>query len=189
MSGEVWYGVGPKDVFPETFGPFLLGKPKKTASWRGMCLMCFLMTRRRGLGCWASEGFGALTPASYCQRPRNRRGPIPQILALLRPRRRDSKAAMRRKRSVEGVVYWAIVLSSSTLYTFVEAVKKRFSRITRWIAKKINASKRRIRHDLAQGKGSSTLEVTQILRIVWFFYSLVRPRPHEPGLRLCEMET
>ena len=25
MSGEVWYGVGPKDVFPETFGPFLLG--------------------------------------------------------------------------------------------------------------------------------------------------------------------
>jgi isocitrate dehydrogenase kinase/phosphatase len=25
MSGEVWYHVGPKDVFPETFGPFLLG--------------------------------------------------------------------------------------------------------------------------------------------------------------------
>ena len=25
MSGEVWYKVGPKDVFPETFGPFLLG--------------------------------------------------------------------------------------------------------------------------------------------------------------------
>jgi isocitrate dehydrogenase kinase/phosphatase len=25
MSGEVWYRVGPKDVFPETFGPFLLG--------------------------------------------------------------------------------------------------------------------------------------------------------------------
>ena len=25
MSGEVWYSVGPKDVFPETFGPFLLG--------------------------------------------------------------------------------------------------------------------------------------------------------------------
>lgn len=25
MSGEVWYTVGPKDVFPETFGPFLLG--------------------------------------------------------------------------------------------------------------------------------------------------------------------
>jgi len=25
MSGEVWYAVGPKDVFPETFGPFLLG--------------------------------------------------------------------------------------------------------------------------------------------------------------------
>ena len=23
--GEVWYPVGPKDVFPETFGPFLLG--------------------------------------------------------------------------------------------------------------------------------------------------------------------
>jgi isocitrate dehydrogenase kinase/phosphatase len=25
MSGEVWYPVGAKDVFPETFGPFLLG--------------------------------------------------------------------------------------------------------------------------------------------------------------------
>ena len=25
MSGEVWYSVGAKDVFPETFGPFLLG--------------------------------------------------------------------------------------------------------------------------------------------------------------------
>ena len=25
MSGEIWYGVGPKDVFPETFEPFLLG--------------------------------------------------------------------------------------------------------------------------------------------------------------------
>ena len=25
MSGEIWYNVGPKDVFPETFGPFLLG--------------------------------------------------------------------------------------------------------------------------------------------------------------------
>ncbi len=28
MSGEVWYAVGPKDVFPETFAPFLLGNPK-----------------------------------------------------------------------------------------------------------------------------------------------------------------
>ncbi|GAB3647485.1 bifunctional isocitrate dehydrogenase kinase/phosphatase [Ramlibacter alkalitolerans] len=27
MSGEVWYSVGPKDVFPETFAPFLLGHP------------------------------------------------------------------------------------------------------------------------------------------------------------------
>ncbi len=25
LSAEVWYTVGPKDVFPETFGPFLLG--------------------------------------------------------------------------------------------------------------------------------------------------------------------
>jgi len=25
LSGEVWYTVGPHDVFPETFGPFLLG--------------------------------------------------------------------------------------------------------------------------------------------------------------------
>ena len=27
MSGEIWYHVGPRDVFPETFGPFLLGNP------------------------------------------------------------------------------------------------------------------------------------------------------------------
>jgi isocitrate dehydrogenase kinase/phosphatase len=27
MSGEIWYSVGPHDVFPETFGPFLLGNP------------------------------------------------------------------------------------------------------------------------------------------------------------------
>ena len=27
MSGEAWYSVGPKDVFPETFAPFLLGNP------------------------------------------------------------------------------------------------------------------------------------------------------------------
>ncbi len=27
MSGEIWYKVGPKDVFPETFAPFLLGNP------------------------------------------------------------------------------------------------------------------------------------------------------------------
>ncbi|WP_198968900.1 bifunctional isocitrate dehydrogenase kinase/phosphatase [Xylophilus sp. ASV27] len=25
MSGEIWYPVGPRDVFPETFAPFLLG--------------------------------------------------------------------------------------------------------------------------------------------------------------------
>ncbi len=28
MSGEIWYRVGPRDVFPETFGPFLLGNPQ-----------------------------------------------------------------------------------------------------------------------------------------------------------------
>lgn len=28
MSGEVWYPVAPRDVFPETFGPFLLGNPQ-----------------------------------------------------------------------------------------------------------------------------------------------------------------
>jgi len=28
MSGEIWYSVGPRDVFPETFGPFLLGNPQ-----------------------------------------------------------------------------------------------------------------------------------------------------------------
>ena len=27
MSAEIWYRVGPKDVFPETFAPFLLGNP------------------------------------------------------------------------------------------------------------------------------------------------------------------
>lgn len=27
MSGEIWYKVAPLDVFPETFGPFLLGHP------------------------------------------------------------------------------------------------------------------------------------------------------------------
>ena len=27
MSGDIWYSVGPKDVFPETFEPFLLGNP------------------------------------------------------------------------------------------------------------------------------------------------------------------
>jgi isocitrate dehydrogenase kinase/phosphatase len=31
MSGEIWYAVGPKDVFPETFGPFLLGNPEVRA--------------------------------------------------------------------------------------------------------------------------------------------------------------
>jgi len=28
MSGEVWYPVAPRDVFPETFAPFLLGNPQ-----------------------------------------------------------------------------------------------------------------------------------------------------------------
>ena len=28
MSGEVWYSVAKNDVFPETFGPFLLGNPR-----------------------------------------------------------------------------------------------------------------------------------------------------------------
>lgn len=27
LSGEIWYSVGPHDVFPETFAPFLLGNP------------------------------------------------------------------------------------------------------------------------------------------------------------------
>ncbi|MBC5783944.1 bifunctional isocitrate dehydrogenase kinase/phosphatase [Ramlibacter sp. USB13] len=27
LSGEIWYKVGPRDVFPETFEPFLLGNP------------------------------------------------------------------------------------------------------------------------------------------------------------------
>ncbi|MEZ5640696.1 MAG: bifunctional isocitrate dehydrogenase kinase/phosphatase [Burkholderiaceae bacterium] len=28
MSGEIWYSVAKNDVFPETFGPFLLGNPR-----------------------------------------------------------------------------------------------------------------------------------------------------------------
>jgi isocitrate dehydrogenase kinase/phosphatase len=28
MSGEVWYNVGPHDIFPETYGTFLLGDPR-----------------------------------------------------------------------------------------------------------------------------------------------------------------
>ena len=31
LSGEIWYSVGPKDVFPETFAPFLLGNPEVRA--------------------------------------------------------------------------------------------------------------------------------------------------------------
>ena len=33
MSGEVWYPVGPKDVFPETFAPFLLGNDAVRAAF------------------------------------------------------------------------------------------------------------------------------------------------------------
>ena len=33
MSGEIWYSVGPKDVFPETFGPFLLGNDTVRAAF------------------------------------------------------------------------------------------------------------------------------------------------------------
>ena len=33
MSGEVWYAVAPRDVFPETFGPFLLGNPQVRESF------------------------------------------------------------------------------------------------------------------------------------------------------------
>ncbi len=33
MSGEVWYTVGPRDVFPETFAPFLLGDPRVRAAF------------------------------------------------------------------------------------------------------------------------------------------------------------
>ena len=30
-AGEVWYGVGPRDVFPDTFAPFLLGNDEVRA--------------------------------------------------------------------------------------------------------------------------------------------------------------
>jgi isocitrate dehydrogenase kinase/phosphatase len=33
LSGEVWYSVGPRDVFPETFAPFLLGNPAVRAAF------------------------------------------------------------------------------------------------------------------------------------------------------------
>ncbi|MGU7781282.1 bifunctional isocitrate dehydrogenase kinase/phosphatase [Burkholderia sp. PU8-34] len=28
LSGEPWYSIGPHDIFPETYGPFLLGDPR-----------------------------------------------------------------------------------------------------------------------------------------------------------------
>ena len=31
LGGEPWYPVGPRDVYPETFGPFLLGDPRVRA--------------------------------------------------------------------------------------------------------------------------------------------------------------
>ena len=33
LSGEVWWPVGPRDVFPETFGPFLLGNEAVRAAF------------------------------------------------------------------------------------------------------------------------------------------------------------
>lgn len=33
LSGEVWYSVAKNDVFPETFGPFLLGNPRVRAAF------------------------------------------------------------------------------------------------------------------------------------------------------------
>jgi isocitrate dehydrogenase kinase/phosphatase len=33
MSGDIWYSVGPRDVFPETFAPFLLGNPAVRAAF------------------------------------------------------------------------------------------------------------------------------------------------------------
>ncbi|MCO5126545.1 MAG: bifunctional isocitrate dehydrogenase kinase/phosphatase, partial [Rhodobacteraceae bacterium] len=33
LSGEVWYSVARGDVFPETFGPFLLGNPRVRAAF------------------------------------------------------------------------------------------------------------------------------------------------------------
>ncbi|QAA94863.1 bifunctional isocitrate dehydrogenase kinase/phosphatase [Pollutimonas thiosulfatoxidans] len=33
MSGEIWYPVGPNDVFPEEFRPFLLGDPRVHAAF------------------------------------------------------------------------------------------------------------------------------------------------------------
>ncbi len=68
VSGEVWWPVGPHDVFPETFGPFLLGNDavreafmrhhadlldvefwqshKEHASRPATCTTCFPMTVR-----------------------------------------------------------------------------------------------------------------------------------------------
>lgn len=33
LSGEPWYTVGPHDIFPETYGPFLLGDPRVRAAF------------------------------------------------------------------------------------------------------------------------------------------------------------
>ena len=89
MSGEVWYTVGPKDVFPETFGPFLLGNPEvrevfmrhharsarrqlsgrrtRSASRRAMCTTFSPTTRSGGLRwrtrpAWVDPTAGACLP-------------------------------------------------------------------------------------------------------------------------------
>jgi len=44
LSGEVWYPVGPRDVFPETFAPFLLAIPP---CGRFFCVIMATCSRQR----------------------------------------------------------------------------------------------------------------------------------------------
>jgi isocitrate dehydrogenase kinase/phosphatase len=79
MSGEVWYSVGPKDVFPETFGPFLLGN----AAVREV----FMRTTPT---CWTPPSGRSTRSASG--RPRARRVPLRHAPALRQQRRRGRRA-------------------------------------------------------------------------------------------------
>jgi len=60
LSEDVWYAVGPRDVFPEEFGPFLLGEPQ-------------VRIEHRARGCRAGPPAGRrerrATPSARCRQP------------------------------------------------------------------------------------------------------------------------
>ena len=63
MSGEVWYRVGPQDVFPETFAPFLLGNRSVREVFMGTMPTCSTPASGRAKG-------------AHPGRPRARRVPL-----------------------------------------------------------------------------------------------------------------